>query len=72
MFKTVGAGVKEVIISEDGDAFRVMYVARFDEAVYVLHSFQKKTQQTSKQDKQIASRRYKQVVAERSKKRKGE
>ncbi|UYM16801.1 type II toxin-antitoxin system RelE/ParE family toxin [Endozoicomonas euniceicola] len=70
-FKMVGAGAKGIIISEDGDAFRVMYVAKFEEAVYVLHSFQKKTQQTSKQDKQIASRRYKQVVAERSKKRKG-
>ncbi|MTI14181.1 type II toxin-antitoxin system RelE/ParE family toxin [Sansalvadorimonas verongulae] len=68
-FKTVGAGVKEIIISEEGDAFRVMYVAKFEEAVYVLHSFQKKTQQTSKHDKQIASRRYKLVEAERRKKK---
>ena len=69
-FKTVGAGVKEIIISEADGAFRVIYVAKFDEAVYVLHSFQKKTQQTSKPDKQIASRRYKQVLAERGNKRK--
>ncbi|WP_252177170.1 type II toxin-antitoxin system RelE/ParE family toxin [Endozoicomonas sp. 4G] len=69
-FKTVGTGVREIIISEEGDAFRVMYVAKFEEAVYVLHSFQKKTQQTSKHDKQIATRRYKQVLAEQSKRRK--
>ncbi len=70
-FKTVGAGAKEIIISEGGDAFRVMYVAKFEEAVYVLHSVQKKTQQTSKHDKQIASRRYKLALSEQSKKRKG-
>lgn len=64
-FKTVGAGVKEIVISEEGGAFRVMYVAKFEEAVYVLHSFQKKTQQTSKHDKDIASRRYKQALSER-------
>ncbi len=69
-FKTVGSGTREIILSEDGDAFRVLYVAKFDEAVYVLHSFQKKTQQTSKHDKQLAHRRYKQVLAERGKRRK--
>ncbi|WP_257274215.1 MULTISPECIES: type II toxin-antitoxin system RelE/ParE family toxin [unclassified Endozoicomonas] len=69
-FKTVGAGVREIIISEEGGAFRVMYLAKFEEAVYVLHSFQKKTQQTSQHDKQVAARRYKQVPAERSKRRK--
>lgn len=70
-FKAIGSGAREIILSEDGDAFRVMYVAKFEEAVYVLHSFQKKTQKTSKHDKEIAARRYKQVLAERSKKRKG-
>lgn len=69
-FKTVGAGVREIIISEEGGAFRVMYVAKFEEAVYVLHSFQKKTRQTSKHDKRVAIRRYKQVLAEQSKRRK--
>ena len=68
-FPQVGAGVREIIISEEEGAFRVMYVAKFEEAVYVLHSFQKKTQQTSKQDKAIASRRFKDVLAHRGKKR---
>ncbi|MFK0569616.1 type II toxin-antitoxin system RelE/ParE family toxin [Endozoicomonas sp.] len=69
-FKVAGAGAREIIISEDGNAFRVIYVAKLEKAVYVLHSFQKKTQQTSKRDKQIASNRYIQAVADRSKKRK--
>jgi phage-related protein len=39
-----------------------MYVAKFEEAIYVLHCFQKKTQATSKQDKAIAAARYRAVV----------
>ncbi len=42
-----------------------MYVAKFEEAVYVLHCFQKKTQATSKRDKEIAEARYRAVVNER-------
>jgi phage-related protein len=45
-----------------------MYVAKFEEAVYVLHCFRKKTNATSKHDKDIASARYKVVVQERIKK----
>jgi len=40
-------------------------VAKFDEAIYVLHCFQKKTQATSKQDKAIAMARYRAVVKAR-------
>ena len=43
-----------------------MYVAKFAEAVYVLHCFKKKTNATPKQDKQIASSRYKAVIKERN------
>lgn len=43
-----------------------MYVAKFAEAVYVLHCFKKKTNATSRQDKQIASTRYKAVIKERN------
>lgn len=42
-----------------------MYVAKFEEAVYVLHSFQKKTRKTSRSDVEIAKARYRVVVAER-------
>jgi phage-related protein len=39
-------------------SFRVIYVARLADAVYVLHAFQKKTQATAKADIEIAARRY--------------
>jgi phage-related protein len=45
-----------------------MYVAKFSEAVYVLHCFKKKTNTTSKHDKSVAVTRYKAVIQERSKK----
>jgi phage-related protein len=38
-----GAGVLEVIVDFDGNAFRTVYTVRFAEAVYVLHAFQKKS-----------------------------
>lgn len=40
-------------------AFRVVYVAKFEEAVYVLHAFQKKTRKTSQADIKLAAERYK-------------
>ena len=55
---TVGQGVKEIRIRDAAGAFRVIYVARFADAVYVLHCFQKKTQKTSKVDLDLASQRY--------------
>ena len=42
-----------------------MYVAKFEEAVYVLHCFQKKTQATSRQDKLVAETRHRAVVRAR-------
>jgi phage-related protein len=38
-----GANVLEVVISEGGDAYRVIYTVKFAEAVYALHAFQKKS-----------------------------
>jgi len=61
----VGAGTKEIIINLDDGWFRVMYVAKFSEAVYVLHCFRKKTNTTTKHDKEVASTRYKAVIQER-------
>ncbi len=60
-FKSIGTGVKEIRISENKGIYRVMYVAKFDDAVYILHSFQKKTQKTAKKDIDIARTRYAQV-----------
>ena len=54
----VGRGVYEIRVRERAGTFRVIYVARFDEAVYVLHAFQKKTPKTSRLDIEVAKRRY--------------
>jgi phage-related protein len=61
-FDDVGSGTKEIRIRDASSIYRVMYVAKFDEAIYVLHCFQKKTQATSKQDKAIAAARYRALV----------
>lgn len=61
-FDAVGAATKEIRIKEATGIYRVMFVAKFEEAIYVLHCFQKKTQATSKQDKAIAEARYRAVV----------
>jgi phage-related protein len=61
---SVGAGVREIRIREERGAFRVMYVAKFGETVYVLHCFQKKTQKTSLGDLEIATRRYRKIQKE--------
>ena len=60
--KTVGAGVEEIRIQDEAGAFRVIYIARLKDAVYVLHCFQKKTQKTSVQDLALASKRYNELM----------
>jgi len=57
---SVGKGVEEIRIHTE-DSYHVFYVARFEEAVYVLYAFKKKTQKTSRQDIQIGQQRYKQM-----------
>jgi len=49
-------------------AYRILYVAKFSESIYVLHAFEKKTSKTSKADLDLASTRYRQLVHERKKK----
>jgi phage-related protein len=61
-FDIVGAGTREIRVNEQEGAFRVMYVAKFVEAVYVLHCFHKKTQATSRHDREIAEARYRAVA----------
>ena len=61
-FDDVGPGTKEIRIKDASGIFRVMVVAKFEEAVYVLHCLQKKTQATSKRDKDIAAARYRAVI----------
>jgi phage-related protein len=54
----IGAGVYEIRIYAHG-AYRVFYVVIFEEAIYVLHAFQKKTKKTAKRDIEIGQQRYK-------------
>lgn len=55
---TIGAGVYEIRIHALGE-WRVLYVSKYDDAVYVLHAFHKTTQKTSKPDLDIAAARFK-------------
>ena len=60
------AGVKEIRISEEGNAYRIIYIAKFSERIYVLHSFKKKTQKTSSKDINIAKTRYNAIANKES------
>jgi phage-related protein len=55
---SVGLGVREIRIRDEAAAFRVIYVARFEDAVYVLHAFQKKARRASRADLDLARDRY--------------
>lgn len=61
---TVGLGVNELRVRTD-DAFRVLYVAKFAEALYVLHAFQKKSRKTAKREIELGRRRYRAMIEER-------
>ncbi|MBI3525595.1 MAG: type II toxin-antitoxin system RelE/ParE family toxin [Betaproteobacteria bacterium] len=58
----IGAGVKEIRIRDEAGAFRVIYLAKLANAVYVLHCFQKKTSQTSEKDIKLARKRFKDLM----------
>jgi len=66
----VGPGVKEIRL-HTGTEHRVFYVARFAEAVYVLHAFEKKAQKTPKRDLELGQKRYRDLVEARRKERYG-
>ena len=63
-FSTVGPGVSEIRVSDTQGAFRVLYVAKFEQAIYVLHCFRKKTEKTSARDIELARTRYKALMKE--------
>lgn len=54
----VGSGAYEIRVHALGE-WRVIYVAKFAQTIYVLHAFQKKTPKTRKEDIELAARRYK-------------
>jgi phage-related protein len=57
----VGRGVRDIRIHQEGQ-YRVIYVAKINDAVHVLHAFRKKTQKTRKQDVEIAKRHLQRII----------
>ena len=61
----IGSGVNELRVRAGG-AYRVLYVAKFAEAIYVLHAFEKKSRKTARLDVELARQRYRNLARERS------
>lgn len=59
---SVGAGVNEIRVWDESGTYRVLYVAKFEEAVYVLHVFEKRSQKTPKGEIQLAKSRYAELL----------
>lgn len=66
-FPTIGPGVEELRIHDESGACRVIYTARFAEAVYALHAFKKQTRKTAQADIELATARYKALLKDREK-----
>ena len=60
--KTIGTGVQEIRLQDEAGVFRVIYIAKLKDAIYVLHCFQKKTQRTAANDIALASKRYNELM----------
>jgi phage-related protein len=60
--RSIGPGVREIRIRDAAGAFRVIYVATFVDAVYILHAFQKKSQATPRRDLDLAAARLKELM----------
>jgi phage-related protein len=64
---SLGSGAMEIRLHRPHE-HRIIYVAKFDEAVYVLHAFEKKTQKTPKQELANAEKVYRELLSRRSSK----
>ena len=60
----VGPGVVEIRVHAENE-YRVFYLAKFEEAIYVLHVFTKKTQKTSSLDVELGKKRYRELLERR-------
>ena len=59
---SIGQGVREIRIKQEGQ-FRIIYIAKFEDTIYVLHAFQKKTQKTRQHDIDVAKQALKDILA---------
>ena len=62
---SIGPGVREIRVKDRVGAFRVIYVATFSDAIFVLHAFQKKTRATPQRELNLATARFK-LLAQRN------
>jgi phage-related protein len=60
----VGAGVIEIRVHAESE-YRIFYVAKFEDAVYVLHVFAKKTRKASSLDVELGKKRYRELLERR-------
>jgi phage-related protein len=58
---TVGPGVREIRVRDASGAFRILFVANLEDAVYVLHAFAKKARQTPDRDLALAKSRFREL-----------
>ena len=58
--RSVAKSVREIRIQFQGQ-YRIIYIAKFTDAIYVLHAFEKKTQKTRQQDIEAAKRSFKEI-----------
>ncbi|GKS65369.1 hypothetical protein YTPLAS72_26730 [Nitrospira sp.] len=59
---TVGPGVQELRVRDENGIYRMFYVAKFQEAVYVLHVFEKRSQKTARPDIELGKSRYAELL----------
>jgi phage-related protein len=59
---SIGKGVEEIRVWDDTGTYRAIYTVRLADAVYVLHVFQKKTQNIGKYDIELARKRYTELM----------
>ena len=62
--EAIGAGVREIRVKDESGIYRVLYVAKLGKTIYVLHCFKKTTQKTSTADRDVAAKRYKDLLQE--------
>lgn len=73
--KGFGSGVVELVDDHDGDTYRAIYTVRLETAIYVLHSFKKKSKRgikTPQSDVELIRRRLRDAEADNAERMKGE
>ena len=59
--KSIGEGVREIRVRDASSAYRVVYIATFRDAIFVLHAFAKKAQRTPARELKLAESRFKEL-----------